>query len=79
LLTASREPGIGSDAEQRDRDERDRSCVDRIAIIALEQGLLIAEYLPPQCCRSALFPCLGRELDLVCTGEKRFERFEYHA
>ena len=80
LVNAHRaDHGVGGHAEQRDRHDRDRDIVDRVAIVAVEQALLDAEHLPAQRSGAALLPRFGGELDLVGAGEKRLEGFEDHA
>jgi hypothetical protein len=39
--------GIGRDAEQRNRHDRNGDIIDRITIVAIEQSLLLAKNLPP--------------------------------
>ena len=56
---------VGGDAEQRQGDDRDRTVVDCVAVVAVEEALLVAKYLAPQRRGPAPLPALGREFDLV--------------
>ncbi len=70
---------VRRDGKGGERHDWDRDIVDRVAIVARENPLLVAEHLTPQRCRIASFPGLGRELDPVFRGQEDRERIEDHA
>ena len=65
---------VGGDAEHRERDDRDGVVVDRVAVVAREEPLLVAEHGAPQRAGAVALPARGGELDAELAGQERRER-----
>ena len=56
---------LRGDGERREGNDRDRYIVDRVAVVACEDFLLVAKHRAPQRGGLAAFPRLSREFDAV--------------
>ena len=70
---------LRGDGERGDGDDGGRDGVDFIAVVAVEDLLLVAKYQTPQCRGFATLPALSREFDAVFRRQKFGKRLKDHA
>ena len=69
---------VGHPRDVRDRDERRGAIVDRVAVVVLEDPLLVAEDAAPEASVRAELPLLGGRLEGDVVRAERPDRFEDH-